>query len=81
MMLLSTMLIGTVSTVNATVSGLSEIYFTPSIKWQEGGANFRLNVQDSSNNWHKITMTKVDETNLYTRVSLILILLIMLFNF
>lgn len=55
------MLIGTVSTVNATVSGLSEIYFTPSIKWQEGGANFRLNVQDSSNNWHKITMTKVDE--------------------
>lgn len=61
MMLLSTMLIGTVSTVNATVSGLSEIYFTPSIKWQEGGANFRLNVQDSSNNWHKITMTKVDE--------------------
>ena len=60
-MLLSTMLIGTVSTVNATVSGLSEIYFTPSIKWQEGGANFRLNVQDSSNNWHKITMTKVDE--------------------
>lgn len=55
------MLIGTVSTVNATVSGLSEIYFTSSIKWQEGGANFRLNVQDSSNNWHKITMTKVDE--------------------
>lgn len=61
MMLLSTMLIGTVSTVNATVSGLSEIYFTPSKKWQEGYANFRLNVQDSSNNWHNITMTKVDE--------------------
>lgn len=61
MMLLSTMLIGTVSTVNATVSGLSEIYFTPSKKWQEGNANFRLNVQDSSNNWHNITMTKVDE--------------------
>lgn len=55
------MLIGTVSTVNATVSGLSEIYFTPSKKWQEGYANFRLNVQDSSNNWHNITMTKVDE--------------------
>lgn len=62
MMLLSTMLIGTVSTVNATVSGLSEIYFTPSKKWQEGNANFRLNVQDSSNNWHNITMTKVDES-------------------
>lgn len=62
MMLLSTMLIGTVSTVNAAVSGLSEIYFTPSKKWQEGNANFRLNVQDSSNKWHNITMTKVDES-------------------
>lgn len=61
MMLLSTMLIGTISTANAAVSGLSEIYFTPSKNWADGNANFRLNVQDSSNNWHKITMTKVDE--------------------
>ena len=61
MMLLSTMLIGTISTDNAAVSGLSEIYFTPSKNWADGNANFRLNVQDSSNNWHKITMTKVDE--------------------
>ena len=51
MMLLSTMLIGTVSTVNATVSGLSEIYFTPSKNWADGNAKFRLNVQDSNNNW------------------------------
>lgn len=61
MMLLSTMLIGTISTANAAVSGLSEIYFTPSKNWADGNANFRLNVQDSSNNWYKITMTKVDE--------------------
>lgn len=61
MMLLSTMLIGTISTANAAVSGLSEIYFTPSENWAKDAANFRLNVQDSSNNWHNITMTKVDE--------------------
>lgn len=61
MMLLSTMLVGTVSTVNAVVSGLSEIYFTPSENWKDHNANFRLNVQDSSNNWHNIKMTKVDE--------------------
>ena len=61
MMILSTMLIGTVSTVNAAVSGLSEIYFTPSEKWRDGNANFKLNVKDSSNNWHNIEMTKVDE--------------------
>lgn len=62
MMLLSTMLIGTVSTVNAVVSGLSEIYFTPSENWKGHNANFRLNVQDSDNKWHNITMTKVDES-------------------
>lgn len=62
MMLLSTMLIGTVSTVNAVVSGLSEIYFTPSENWKDHNANFRLNVQDSDNKWHNITMTKVDES-------------------
>lgn len=61
MMLLSTMLIGTVSTVNAVVSGLSKIYFTPSENWQKNYANFRLNVQDSNNEWHNITMTKVDK--------------------
>ncbi len=61
MMLLSTMLIGTVSTVNAIVSGLSEIYFTPSENWKNDYANFRLNVQDSNDNWHNIKMTKVDE--------------------
>lgn len=61
MMLLSTMLIGTVSTVNAIVSGLSEIYFTPSENWKNNYANFRLNVQDSNDNWHNIKMTKVDE--------------------
>lgn len=61
MMLLSTMLVGTVSTVNATVSGLSEIYFTPSKNWANYNANFRLNVQDSNNEWHNIKMTKVDE--------------------
>lgn len=62
MMLLSTMLIGTVSTVNATVSGLSEIYFTPSKNWADGNAKFRLNVQDSNNNWQNIKMTKVNES-------------------
>lgn len=62
MMLLSTILIGTVSTVNAVVSGLSEIYFTPSENWKGHNANFRLNVQDSDNKWHNITMTKVDES-------------------
>lgn len=62
MMLLSTMLVGTVSTVNATVSGLSEIYFTPSTNWAQGNANFRLNVQDSNNNWQNIKMTKIDES-------------------
>lgn len=62
MMLLSTMLIGTVSTVNATVSGLSEIYFTPSKNWADGNAKFRLNVQDSNNNWKNIKMTKVNES-------------------
>lgn len=61
MMLLSTMLIGTISTANAAVSGLSEIYFTPSENWAKDAANFRLNVQDSSNNWYNIKMTKVDE--------------------
>ena len=41
MMLLSTILIGTVSTVNAVVSGLSEIYFTPSENWKGHNANLR----------------------------------------
>lgn len=62
MMLLSTMLIGTISTANAVVSGLSEIYFTPSENWAKEDANFRLNVQDSNNNWQNIKMTKVDES-------------------
>ena len=61
MMLLSTMLIGTISTANAAVSGLSEIYFTPSENWAKDAANFRLNVQDSNNKWQNIKMTKVDE--------------------
>lgn len=62
MMLLSTMLIGTIATVNAAVSGLSAIYFTPSTNWAQGNANFRLNVQDSNNNWQNIKMTKIDES-------------------
>lgn len=62
MMLLSTMLIGTISTANAVVNGPSVIYFTPNANWAEGNANFCLNVEVSNNNWQKIKMTKIDDS-------------------
>lgn len=69
MMVVSTMVVGMV-TVNATITGISKIYFTPDSGWaggdSDGNATFKLNYQKSDNTWGKSDFTLVSgTTNVY----------------
>lgn len=69
MMVVSTMVVGMV-TVNATITGISKIYFTPDSGWaggdSNGNATFKLNYQKSDNSWGKSDFTLVSgTTNVY----------------
>lgn len=69
MMIVSTMVVGMV-TVNATITGISKIYFTPDSGWaggdSNGNATFKLNYQKSDNSWGKSDFTLVPgKTDVY----------------
>ena len=68
MMLLSTMLIGTISTANAVDNAPSVIYFAPSTDWAGESCQFRLKVLYSEANANEINMTKIDGTEIYKGV-------------
>ena len=60
MMIFSIMLVGMVST-NASMTGLSEIYFTPDSNWSDESATFKLKINTSSG-FSKIDFQLVDST-------------------
>lgn len=68
-LIMSTMLIGTLS-VNATISGISKIYFTPDSNWADARATFKLNYEKSDGNWDKSDFTLVSGTDNVYEVSL-----------
>lgn len=62
-LIMSTMLIGTIS-VNATISGLSALYFTPdSSKWADASATFKLEYTTSGGTNTRVPFELIDSEN------------------